>query len=555
MDVDYNPSRKSLFKNKWITMAAGIWIQSAAGSLYTFSIYSPILKSTQGYDQSTLNIISVFKDFGANVGILAGLLYSAASGRAGPWVVLLAGAVQCFAGYFLMWLTVTGALPPAPPSVVCCYMLLAAHAMSFFNTANVVTGVHNFPSYGGTVVGIMKTEIGMMIFMIFIVEPECYGLSWSEWSHIDSSVSDNFQEQPQFIFIATGIASHSHISSTHGVSYLTAVIIIQNYLKLKLSIRVSTFLLLIFLLVSPIFVAIAAQRDKSYRVVKSLLEHNQISDERDILVEDVSNITQDHGEYHEIPNSTDVIRETNNDTLLWGQDLNILQAMRTINFWFLFFTTACAIGSGLTAVNNLSQIGESLGYTSLEINTLVSLWSIWNFVGRFGAGYISDYFLHVKGCPRPLFIVITLAFMSIGHAMIAFGFSGALYAGSVLVGVCYGSQWTLMPTIASELFGKVHLGTIFNTITIAGPIGSYVLSVKVVGYIYDKEVSEYGKTCTGTRCFMLSFIIMASVTDMNASQCTDSRSIVWVFSLSGMKTAVPMLARAVKLPPFGEGQG
>lgn len=289
-------------------------------------------------------------------------------------------------------------------------------------------------------------------------------------------------------------------------AYLTAMIIIQHILKLKLYIRVITFVLLMLLLTSPIFVAIQAQRDKSYRLLKSLLEHNQVSDERDLPAEEGTSMGQDHGEYHEALNGT------TDDTLELREDLNLLKAMGTISFWLLFFTTMCSMGSGLATVNNMSQIGESLGYTTLEINTLVSLWSIWNFLGRFGAGYISDYFLHVKSCPRPLFIVITLAAMSIGHSMIAFGFPGALYVGSILVGVCYGSQWSLMPTIASEIFGKAHLGTIFNTITIAGPVGSYILSVRVVGYIYDKEASEHGGACIGTRCFMLAFIIMASVT-------------------------------------------
>lgn len=109
-------------------------------------------------------------------------------------------------------------------------------------------------------------------------------------------------------------------------------------------------------------------------------------------------------------------------------------------------------------------------------------------------------------------MVITLAIMSLGHLVIASGLPGALYAGSVLVGVCYGSQWSLMPTITSEIFGVVHMGTIFNTITIASPVGSYIFSVRVVGYIYDKEASAAGKTCTGTQCFMLSFLIMASAT-------------------------------------------
>lgn len=294
-------------------------------------------------------------------------------------------------------------------------------------------------------------------------------------------------------------------------AYLTAVIIIQNILKLTLSVRALTFALLIMLLLSPLFIAIRAQRYKSYRLVKSLLEHNQIIDDRDPLDDEDMDISQDHDGYHMVPNDANQVRDTNYSVLQLREDLNLLEAMRTVSFWFLFLTTACCMGSGLALVNNMSQIGESLGYSSLEINTLVSLWSIWNFLGRFGAGYVSDYFLRAKRFPRPLFMIITLATMSIGYAMIAFGFPGALYAGSVLVGVCYGSQWSLMPTIASELFGKEHLGTIFNTITAAGPAGSYILSVWVVGYIYDKKVSDDGNTCIGTHCFKLSFLIMASV--------------------------------------------
>ena len=46
---------------KWVSTIASIWIQCTSGSLYTFSIYS-VLKSTQAYDQSTLDTVSVFKD-------------------------------------------------------------------------------------------------------------------------------------------------------------------------------------------------------------------------------------------------------------------------------------------------------------------------------------------------------------------------------------------------------------------------------------------------------------------------------------------------------------
>ncbi|XP_051123360.1 protein NUCLEAR FUSION DEFECTIVE 4-like [Andrographis paniculata] len=506
MDPDYNPSRKSLIRNKWVSTAASIWIQCTSGSLYTFSIYSGLLKSTQGYDQSTLGTISVFKDIGGNSGLLSGVLYSSAGG---PRFVLLAGAIQCFAGYLLMWLTVTGTLPRSPAWVICLYMLLTAHGVTFFNTADVVTGVHNFPNYSGTIVGIMKGFLGLsgailiqVYQTIFKNKPDSYLLLLAllpslnalllMWfvRILETKEEDEKKHLDGFSFIAVVLAA-----------YLMAVIIVQHILHLILSLRIFTFVLLILLLVSPIVVAIKAQREKSYRMLKSLLEHNLFADEKDLLDEEI--IRDDdvvNGGESNVANSQSI------------GDLNLMQAMRKLSFWLLFLTTACAVGSGLSTVNNLNQIGESLGYSSLEINTLVSLWSIWNFLGRFGAGYISDYFLHVRGCSRPLFIVITLAIMSAGHGMIAYGFHGALYVGSILVGVCYGSQWSLMPTIASEIFGKAHFGTIFNTITVAGPIASYILSVRVMGFIYDEEASKHGGgTCFGPRCFRLAFVIMASV--------------------------------------------
>lgn len=157
----------SINTSKWVTTVASIWIQCTSGSSYTFSIYSSVLKSTQSYDQSTLDTVSVFKDIGANAGVLSGLLYAAVTPKrprsslgllnfCGPWMVHATGAIQCFAGYFFMWAAVTGLIHPPPVPVMCLFMFLAAHAQTFFNTTNVVSGVENFSNYGGTIVGIMK---------------------------------------------------------------------------------------------------------------------------------------------------------------------------------------------------------------------------------------------------------------------------------------------------------------------------------------------------------------------------------------------------------------
>ncbi|RWV85889.1 hypothetical protein GW17_00052277 [Ensete ventricosum] len=306
--------------------------------------------------------------------------------------------------------------------------------------------------------------------------------------------------------------------------YLMLVIIGECVLRIGLVAHILIFAALMMMLVSPAAVVIKAQMIEAKALGESschertrLMEDNRGAPEEqtyDRVAADRTCAQHDPtapnklacGSGHELSSGDLILPQR-------GENFSITQAMSTCDFWLLFLAMACGMGSGLATVNNISQIGGSLGYTNLETSTLVSLWSIWNFLGRFGSGYMSDYFLRRKGWARPLFIALTLAVMSVGHAVISTGLPGSLYVGSVLVGICYGSQWSLMPSITSELFGLRHFGTIFNTIAIASPFGSYILSVRVVGYIYDMESSTSSSgthDCIGHHCFMLSFLIMAS---------------------------------------------
>ena len=74
-----------------------------------------------------------------------------------------------------------------------------------------------------------------------------------------------------------------------------------------------------------------------------------------------------------------------------GQDHTLSEALVTIDFWLLFFTFLCGIGTGITAINNLGQIGEAQGFT--DVSLFISLISIWGFFGRIGAGAISEYYV------------------------------------------------------------------------------------------------------------------------------------------------------------------
>ncbi|KAL0924710.1 hypothetical protein M5K25_005562 [Dendrobium thyrsiflorum] len=487
-------------RNKWAAMTASIWMQCVSGSAYTFGFYSPVLKSTQLYDQQTLDTVAFFKDIGANAGVISGAIYSSSPEASRPRLVLALGAVQCFAGYFFMWLSVAGILHRPPVPLMCLFMLLAAHSATFFNTADVVTAARNFPDHRGTAIGIMKGYLGLSGAILIQVYSTVYGNDRSYFllmlSLLPTALAlllmyfvkvypSNFQDDRPLLNAFSLIALIS-------AGYLMAFTILENILTLGSSVRCLTLVLLLILLISPIsFIMKGHLRDSMLPSTAIAISH-----ERLLLAN-----ADDSSEVSEL--------ETESE-----ENLNLFQAMQKCNFWLLFICMACGMGSGLATVNNISQIGSSLDYKSTETATLVSLWSIWNFMGRFCTGYISDHLFRSRGMARPLLMVITLASMSVGHAVIASGLPGALYLGYVLIGVCYGSQWSLMPTISSEIFGLRHLGTIFNAIAIASPCGSYILSVRVVGYIYDKE--SHKGTCVGNHCFLLSFLIMAVCTLMGS---------------------------------------
>lgn len=431
----------------------------------------------------------------------------------------LVGAIMCFLGYFMMWVSVAGIIGRPHVGFMCLFMFLAAHAQTFFNTANVVTAVHNFPDYSGTIVGIMKGFLGLtgavliqvyntlfegspstFLLMLALIPP-LISISLMWLVKIDSAYTIHEKKYLNGFSVVSLVVA----------AYLMILIILENTITLPLWSRIITFVVLLVLLSSPLGVATKAQSDSSLSLEHTLPSGMPLIDEAAPIMETKSSQAGNAVDFHQVASDEDQNRESSEDYLKYGIELNLFQALKTVNFWLLFIAMICGMGSGLATINNISQIGQSLDYTTVERSTLVSLWSIWNFLGRFGAGYVSDIFLHKRGWARPLFIALTLAAMTAGHVIIASGFSGNLYIGSILVGVCYGSQWSLMPTIASEIFGVQHMGTIFNTISVASPVGSCILSVSVIGYIYDRNATGKDNSCSGKHCFMLSFFILASV--------------------------------------------
>ncbi|KAA3468770.1 protein NUCLEAR FUSION DEFECTIVE 4 [Gossypium australe] len=181
-----------------------------------------------------------------------------------------------------------------------------------------------------------------------------------------------------------------------------------------------------------------------------------------------------------------------------GDDYTVLQALTSIDTWVLFLATFFGLGSSLTAVDNLGQIGESLGYPNKTVTSFVSLVSIWNFFGRVFAGFVSEIMVVKYRLPRPLMMTMVLLLACVGYLLVAFPFPGSLYIASIVTGFSFGAQLPMNLTMVSELFEY------WDRAAMKG------LTKKGLRRSSVKDL-----TCIGTR-YRLPFIVLASVTYFGA---------------------------------------
>lgn len=74
-----------------------------------------------------------------------------------------------------------------------------------------------------------------------------------------------------------------------------------------------------------------------------------------------------------------------------GEDFKFAEALIKADFWLLWVVYFLGVGSGVTILNNLAQVGVAYGLDDTTI--LLALFSFCNFVGRLGSGAVSEHFV------------------------------------------------------------------------------------------------------------------------------------------------------------------
>ncbi|EOY07952.1 Major facilitator superfamily protein, putative [Theobroma cacao] len=463
----------AVLSSRLFMVFATIIIMSVNGSGYMFGLYSNDIKTTLGYDQTTLNLLSFFKDLGGNLGILSGLIYEVVP----PWVVLSMGSVLNFFGYFMIWLSVTSRTAKPQVWQMCLYMWIAANSQSFPNTGALVTCVKNFPGSRGCVLGLLKGFIGLSGAIM-----------------------------TQFLYIALGLAG-----------FIMVMIILQNRLSFTRTEYIGSASVVLILLLLPLVIVIKEEFNVSTSKTQASNTHSQLN----VVIENPPAVPAKPAEATK--EAFNCIKKMFKPPDR-GEDYTILQAIFSIDMLILFIATACGTGGALTVIDNLGQLGKSLGYPTHSISAFISLVSIWNFLGRVLAGYLSEIVLTKYNFPRPLMLTFVILLSCVGHLLIAFAVPNSLYFASVMTGFCLGAQLPLLCAIISELFGLKHYSTMYNVGSVSSPVGSYIFNVRVAGHLYDKEAVKQtealGRTrkpgqdlnCSGAKCYRLAFLIITAAT-------------------------------------------
>nr|GMD89314.1 protein NUCLEAR FUSION DEFECTIVE 4-like [Ipomoea batatas] len=503
---------------KWMILVATIWIQAFTGTNFDFSAYSSQLKRVLGVSQIQLNYLATASDLGKALGWSSGLalMYLPLS------AIMFIAAVMGLVGYGLQWLLMQRIifLPYFAVFLLC---LLAGLSITWFNTVCFVLCIKNFPSNRPLALSLTISFNG--------VSAALYTLAANA---LNPSSSALYLLLNAIIPLITSFAALIPILrqppleplSPDGIKRDQLLFVVLN----SLAVVTGIYLLFVhssdkatarFLLVGAIFLLVLPLGIPGVTYAHDLELHKQLLSREGSLANGLSYIVDGNNESTD-QNSIPWQRSSASDEgcvenvigrdqlFMLGEEHNAPKLLKRCDFWLYYLAYFCGGTIGLVYSNNLGQIAQSLGHTSMT-SKLITFYSSFSFFGRLLSA--APDFIRLKlYFARTGWLAIALLPTPIAFFVLAAtGSYKALEAGTAMIGLSSGFIFAAAVSITSELFGPNSVGVNHNILITNIPIGSLLYGF-LAAFVYDSSAGSSTNgmaepvVCMGRKCYSTTFI-------------------------------------------------
>ncbi|KAK2459401.1 hypothetical protein APHAL10511_008588 [Amanita phalloides] len=461
------------------TLIASLIVSLGSGTNYVFSAYSPQLGSRLNINHTQLNIIGL----AGNIGVYSsGPIWGRFVDLRGPRIPLLSAFFLLLIGYYGIRHIYDQGLSPGETTVsVFTFILLVLFGLmsGAGGNAGIASAINStaktFPdSARATTVGIVLSGFGLSAFLF-------------------SSISHIFfpGDTSSFLLIlAVG----------------TAFPMIMGYFLVRpIPLQRSTS-------PSPFLSGLADRVPISTGQIgidAPLLEHDDLIRNDDLYVEGAEAATST--DVAPSPHSQFVSRRR---ALLAGDialtNIGRQRLVRSTDFWLLFSILSLLSGTGIMYINNVGSMSQALYAKETPIyddirafkwqTTQVSVISVMNFAGRIFLGMICDYGKNKLGIPRSYSLVLVSFIVFISQVITAsIERVRHLWIASAVLGLGYGSTYSLFATMCLEWFGMPHFSENWGYLTLAPMVAGNILSI-MFGRNLDAHESESHLASAPPRC-------------------------------------------------------
>ncbi|KAL9664462.1 hypothetical protein QQ045_019863 [Rhodiola kirilowii] len=396
---------------KWMILVATIWLQAFTGTNFDFSAYSSRFKTVLGISQVQLNYLAVASDLGKAFGWSSGLALM----HFPLWIVMFIAAFMGLFGYGVQWLVISK-LISLPYFLVFLLCLLAGCSICWFNTVCFVLCIRNFPANRSLAISLTVSFNG--------VSAALYTLAANA---IDPSSDALYLLLNAAIPLITSIVALFPILRQPDLDPLppdavqrdSLIFLFLNFLAVLTGMYLLFLgsssnssmagLLLggaIFLLVLPLCIpGVVYAKDWFHRTVHTsfqfdgsgflLVDDLDLEVHKDIVSREsslhdsllVNGVVNESGTYE---SSLNVINENKgccetmigkDQLVMLGEEHSAKLLVRRLDFWLYYIAYFCGGTIGLVYSNNLGQIAQSLGQSSMT-STLITIYSSFSFFGR-----------------------------------------------------------------------------------------------------------------------------------------------------------------------------